>query len=317
MADDLDSFFAKKKATKKKGKVAQDTDDLAKRLEKAVRQQELIDRDREEDERRERAQSDTQHAENEDSEWLEAHEPQDVELTSKLQELDIEEINAQDEDAVDDETHEKPKTWNVAADGSAVSEDNKPTPDDEEVIEVPKQPEAHKKYVAPGARHMLQSRGDRQPDLQNVEEFPSLAAADELSKVEIEKKKKTAQRSKEYNENQQKLNQDRQDKESTPTTDTNPNPWRRQERYSKELPTTTADSIPPHKESETVSHAQKPGSYVPPSRRADYTQPKEYEPPTKSGSNPPPQKELPVEPSSVPHAPKQGAYIPPNMRGKV
>lgn len=64
MADDLENFFAKKKAAKKKGKIAQDTDDLAKRLEKAVRQQEQIDRDREEDERRERAQSESQQAEN-------------------------------------------------------------------------------------------------------------------------------------------------------------------------------------------------------------------------------------------------------------
>lgn len=151
----------------------------------------------------------------EDSEWLEAHEPQDVDLAATgVQELNIDEI-AEDESTMDDETHEKPKTWNVASDGTGTaagsslicfvpfllkcysilfvlaSEDGKALDDDEEEVKIPpKQPEAPKKYVAPGARHMLQSRADRQPDLQNVEEFPSLAAADELSKVELEKKKK-------------------------------------------------------------------------------------------------------------------------------
>jgi len=242
MSDDLENFFAKKKAAKKKGKVAQDTDDLAKRLEKAVRQQEQIDRDREEDERRERAQSEQQHAENEDSEWLEAHEPQDVELVATgVQELNIDEIAA-DEDTVDEEMHEKPKTWNVASDGIVApatgSEDGKKTPDEEEIV-VPKQSEAPKKYVAPGARHAAQTRTDRQPDLQNVEEFPSLAAADELSKVELEKKKKAAQRLKEYNEHQQRLNQDRQEKEPTPSPTPESIPWRRQGQQHDKEPTPT------------------------------------------------------------------------------
>lgn len=56
---------------------------------------------------------------------------------------------------------------------------------------VVKQPEPPKKYVAPGMRHTAGRAGvEVQPDFQNVEEFPSLAAADELSKIETEKKKK-------------------------------------------------------------------------------------------------------------------------------
>jgi len=64
MSDDLDNFFAKKKGKKT---LSQDTDSLARKLEKAVKQQEQIDRVRDEEERinKERIQAveSQQHAE--------------------------------------------------------------------------------------------------------------------------------------------------------------------------------------------------------------------------------------------------------------
>lgn len=51
MADDLDSFFAKKAAKKNKKALCQDTESLARKLEKTVKHQEQIDKIHEEEDR--------------------------------------------------------------------------------------------------------------------------------------------------------------------------------------------------------------------------------------------------------------------------
>uniref|UniRef100_A0A915KAB5 Uncharacterized protein n=1 Tax=Romanomermis culicivorax TaxID=13658 RepID=A0A915KAB5_ROMCU len=187
--DDLDNFFAKKAAKKNKKIVAQDTDALARRLEKAVKQQEQLDHDREEEDRilKERQMAvENQQPNPEDSEWIDIE--QDVlidPLSVGLHELNIDEREEENESVDSGDPVEKPKTWNQI-DSSTTLEEPK-----EEVAPEPLKSNA---YVPPSRRVLTKT--SIEPNLQDVAEFPSLMAAVDISKKEVEIKKIKAQREK-------------------------------------------------------------------------------------------------------------------------
>jgi len=123
----------------------------------------------------------------------------DVALSEKLQELDIEEIQEDEKDEAP-ELVEKPRTWEPV-DVEKVVEKGRyyfvlclikigflslcnyffQEPEPEVIGKLPT------KYVAPSRRIDLQKSD--QPNLQDSEQFPTLGAAVDISKKEIEKRK--------------------------------------------------------------------------------------------------------------------------------
>lgn len=192
MSDDLDNFFAKKISKKKKVGV-QNVDDLGRRLERTVKKQEKqyhSDEDPQPKFREQEQLEPNRGNAGEDSEWLELDEKPGINPA----ELGIKELELKDhEDEVMEEDEKNPdaqKTWNLT---------QAQTPEVEEVVapaveaqEPPPEPQKSV-YVPPSVRSKASGfhRTTATPNIQNDDEFPSLAAAMEV-KEKPKKPKPTA-----------------------------------------------------------------------------------------------------------------------------
>lgn len=299
MADELDSFFAKKATKKAKKNIVQDTDSLAKRLEKAVRHQEELDRVREEEEQRNRElaldnQRRTQPVNEEDSEWIDLEAEVDIGLTDGLKELEIEEIHENEKQEAP-EIAEKPKTWNPV--NATENQENENIPSIEGIPEVVQKASA---YVAPSRR--MASAKNSQPNIQDAEEFPSLMAAEDITKKEFETKKQKALKAKEFAEREKEAQQRRQvimtELEQETQHAPQPNPWKTSLQQKTDAVAVDQQSAP---------YVPGPGKYVPP----------------RGGSKPAAVTELvelPMEalvPAAVSAPPSdKPKYVPPHLRNK-
>jgi hypothetical protein len=193
MADDeIASFFAQKKAKKAGKPKVQKIDNLARKLEESVKQQEMLDEERDMLMEMEAANQLAKDAV-EDPEWIvPVDESGDVNLdVLKIREMDLSE-NEDEEEEANKENTEAPKTWKTEAESKADAAAAQEKKAAEPVVEdaTPKRYVAKGRLLAEEKAELASGRPGKKPDLQDSMQFPTLASAADIQQKELEKKKK-------------------------------------------------------------------------------------------------------------------------------